>query len=65
MEMSRKFDGKKYMWDGAEYKDEPEARAALESYASNGFDTKTIQEGGAFYVFTRRLAAEIKVEGAT
>ncbi|MBI5574950.1 MAG: hypothetical protein HY896_01145 [Deltaproteobacteria bacterium] len=65
MEIARKFEGKKYMWDGAEYKDESEARAARESYASNGYDARTFQEGGAFYVFTRKLATEVKVESAT
>lgn len=53
------------MWDGAEYKDETEARGALETYVSNGFDAKQIQEGGGVYVFTRRLVTDIKVEGAS
>lgn len=65
MEISRKFEGKKYMWDGAEYKEETEARGVLETYVSNGFDAKQIQEGGGFYIFTRRLVTEIKVEGAS
>ena len=65
MDISRKFDGKKFMWDGAEYKNETEARGALESCVSNGYDVKQIQEGGEFYIFTRKVATEIKVEGAT
>ena len=65
MEISRKFEGKKYMWDGSEYKDETEARGAMETYTASGFDTKQIQEGGAFYVFTRRVVTEVKVVGAT
>lgn len=64
MDLARKFDGKKFMWDGVDYMEEAEARAALEKYAGDGFETRTFQEGGAFYVFTRRLATEIKVEGA-
>ncbi len=63
MDISRKFEGKKYMWDGSEHNEETEARGALESYVSNGFDAKQIEEGGAFYVFTRKLVTEVKVEG--
>ena len=63
MDISRKFDGRKFMWDGAEYKEETEARGALETYVSNGFDAMKIEEGGAFYVFTRKVATEVKVEG--
>jgi hypothetical protein len=64
MDMSRKFEGKKFMWDGAEYKDDAEAGKALETYKDSGFDAIQIQEGGGVYVFTRRLVTEIKVEGA-
>lgn len=63
MDISRKFEGKKFMWDGAEYKEETEARSALGTYLSNGFDAKQIEEGGAFYVFTRKVVTEVKVEG--
>jgi hypothetical protein len=64
MDISRKFEGKKFMWDGVEYKEESEACAALETYSASGFDARKILEGGAFYVFTRKVVAEVKVEGA-
>ena len=64
MQASKILDGKKYMWDGAEYPDEAAAAAAAENHRSAGFETAMIPEGRAFYVFTRRVVTEIKLEGA-
>jgi hypothetical protein len=64
MEKSKTIDGKKFMWDGMEYKDENEARSALEKYESDGFEARRVAEDDKFYVFTRRVATEVKVEGA-
>ena len=63
MDISRKFDGKKFMWDGADYKDDAEAGKALETYKGSGYEAIQIQEGGEFYIFTRKLVTEIKLEG--
>jgi hypothetical protein len=64
MEISRIIDGKKFMWDGVEYKDGNEANGVVEKYRTNGFETSLILEQDKFYVFTRRVVTEVKVEGA-
>ena len=64
MRKSMLMDGKKYMWDGVEYRDESEANGAVENYAAAGFETRRIRENGRDYLFTRRVVTEIKVEGA-
>lgn len=62
MDVSRKFDGRKFMWDGVDYKGDAEAGNALETYRGSGYEAIQIQEGGAFYVFTRKVVTEIKLE---
>ncbi len=64
MRASTVIDGKKFMWDGAEYGDESGALDASERYASQGFETRVIREGGKPFVFTRRVVTEITLEGA-
>ncbi len=64
MQISKIIDGKKFMWDGVEYKDENEANSVVEKYRSDGFDTRIINEENKFYIFTRRVVTEVKVEGA-
>ena len=58
MELSRRFDGKKYMWDGETYADESRARQAATNYESAGFEAQLVSEDSAFYVFTRREVKE-------
>jgi regulation of enolase protein 1 (concanavalin A-like superfamily) len=57
------IDGKKYMWDGIEYEDENEANSAVETYSSSDFEVKMVKEGSKYYVFTRRVVTDVKVEG--
>jgi hypothetical protein len=57
------LDGKKYGWDGEDYESESAARENMLKYSSNGFATKLIEEEGKYFVYTRRVAAEIVVEG--
>lgn len=64
MHLSKIIDGKKFMWDGVEYKDDNEARSVMEKYKSTGFEARLIKEESKFYIFTRRVVAEVKVEGA-
>jgi hypothetical protein len=55
MDISRLFEGRKYMWDGAEYISESELTGKEEHYHSLGFEVKSASEGGKYYLFTRRL----------
>lgn len=57
------FDGHKFMWDGKEYESEDEAKKVQEEYIKNNFETRLIQEGNKFLVYTRRVVKEIVLEG--
>ncbi len=63
MPVARIIDGKKFMWDGSEFAEAEEARRIAENYESTGFESQVVEEGGKFYVFTRKVVTEIKVEG--
>ncbi len=60
---SKKFDGKKFMWDGKTYQTEDVAKEAENTYRENGFETRSISEDDHFSVYTRRLVTEIVLEG--
>lgn len=59
MDLSRLFDGRKFMWDGAEYDSETEIQNKEEHYRSLGFEVRSLAEGGKYYVFTRRVVTSI------
>ena len=63
MELSRRFDGKKFMWDGQVYPDRKQAEAAAEKYQADSFQTQLITEENQYFVFTRREVKEVIVEG--
>lgn len=62
MNLSKIFEGKKFMWDGGEYKDEKEANEILNKYKNDGFEVYLYKENEKFYVFTRREVKEVKIE---
>lgn len=64
MPLVKVIDGKKFMWDGSETEDGKDAAAASEKYESAGFETRLIEEGGKYYLYTRKVVTEVKVEGA-
>jgi len=59
---SETFDGMKYMQDGRVYGSREDAEKAMESYKSEGFDVRLLEEGGAFLVFSRRVVQAAKEE---
>jgi len=67
MEMSKIINGKKFMWDGAEYPDIKAAGETAQKYKNDGFEAEIIEEiieeEKKFYVFTRRVVKEVVVEG--
>ena len=63
MQLSRIFDGKKFLWDGSTYNDEKSAFEISQKYESDGFETKVINEEDKYFVFSRRIVKEIIVEG--
>ena len=63
MELARIFNGKKFMWDGIIYSDEKERREVAQKYKDDGFEVEMVEEGGEYFLFTRRVVTEIVVEG--
>jgi hypothetical protein len=59
----RFFEGHKYMWDGEVYPSHEDAEAKSEEYAANEFETRLVEEGDEFLVYTRRVVTEVVVEG--
>ncbi len=62
MDLSRRFEGKKFMWDGQTYAGETQAGEAIRKYESEGFQTQMITEEGSTYVFSRKEIKEIVIE---
>ncbi len=63
MELARIFNGKKFMWDGKVYADEKERREIAQKYKGDGFEVELVEEGGEYFLFTRRVVTEVVVEG--
>jgi hypothetical protein len=59
----RYFEQKKYMWDGVNYVDQAAAKQAAEAYQQQGFETRMAEDGEAVFIYTRRVAAEVVVDG--
>jgi hypothetical protein len=63
MELARIFNGKKFMWDGKIYTTEKERREVAQKYKDDGFEVEMVEEGGEYFLFTRRVVKEVVVEG--
>ena len=66
MELSRRFGGKKFMWDGNTHSTEEQARQKAREYQERGFQVEMVvvrDSDDKFYLFTRREVKEIVVEG--
>ncbi len=63
MELSRRFEGKKFMWDGKTYPDENQAQEKLLKYQADGFLSLLVKEENQCYIFTRREIKEVVIEG--
>jgi len=64
MELARIFNDKKFMWDGRVYTNEKEGREIAQKYKDDGFEVELVEEGGEYFLFTRRVVKEVVVEGA-
>jgi len=63
-EISKRFDGRKYMWDGVIHAGEAEASAKADSYVKDGFETRVIEHEGGFAVYARRaVTGTVQPEG--
>ena len=57
MELSRRFGGKKFMWDGNTLSTQEQAREKAREYQERGFEVEMVREHNSddrFYLFTRR-----------
>jgi hypothetical protein len=57
------FDEKKFMWDNVKYPDTAAAQTASEAYEADGFEVRIVEEEEGTFVYSRRVAAEVVVEG--
>ncbi|MFH1297583.1 MAG: hypothetical protein ABIJ04_09960 [Bacteroidota bacterium] len=62
MENVKYFDGKKFMWDGKTHENENDVQKMKAEYELNNFETKIVQEEEKYFLFTRRVVAEIVIE---
>ena len=62
-ESVRFFEGHKYMWDGLVYETRGEAEGKRAEYGEKDFETQLVESEEAFLVYTRRVVAEVVVEG--
>ena len=60
----RLIDGVKFMWDGRDYETADEAAKVKEEYEQEAFETRIVEEGDKYHVYTRRVVTEVEVEGA-
>jgi len=51
------------MWDGRAYTNEKERREIAQKYKDDGFEVELVEEGGEYFLFTRRVVEEVVVEG--
>jgi len=57
-------EGKKFMWDGQTYDDREKASCVAESYQNENFQIQMVEEGGKFFVYSRRAVTEVVVTAA-
>jgi len=55
--LARKFDGKKFLWDGRTYESPAAAQEVMEGYAKDGFEVQMFEDDGHYLVYSRRVAA--------
>jgi hypothetical protein len=63
VEQARYVDTEKYMWDGAVYDTEEEAKQKKSEYEENEFQVQLVQQEGKYLLYTRRVVTEIVLEG--
>jgi len=62
-DLSKIIQGKKFMWDGAVYESEKEAKDVNEKYKNDNFEVEMIEEENHYLLYTRRVVKEIVLEG--
>lgn len=60
----RFFEDKKFMWDNVLYETKEEAENAQNKYENDKFEARLVEQDNKYFVYTRRVVTEVKVEGA-
>lgn len=55
--LAKKFEGRKFMWDGAVHETEDQARQTMEAYRKEGFEVQLDRDADQYLVYSRRVAA--------
>jgi len=55
-------DGKKFIWDNEKYLNEEDAKNKSSRYKNDGFEVFLSNEGEKFFIYTRRIVTEIKID---
>jgi ferredoxin len=56
--LSREVAGKKFVWDGANYVTRDDARQAMETYQTDGFEVHLFLEEDKYLIYTRKLVTQ-------
>ncbi len=62
--IARRFDDKKFMWDGRIYETEEKAKEMMKEYQTRNFETRILKEEEKYLLYTRRVVTEVVVEGS-
>lgn len=63
MDLARVFDSKKFMWDSKTYENEKDMKEVQQKYLDDGFEVQVVNEENNYFIFSRRVASEVLVEG--
>lgn len=56
-------DTRKFMLDGETYQSHKDAEDKKHEYEGSNFEVRIVEDGGKHYIYTRRVVAEIMLEG--
>jgi hypothetical protein len=57
-------EGKKFMWDGGSLESGEDAARVAEGYQKEGFEVRTVMQGGKFLIYTRRVVKAVAATAA-
>ena len=55
------IDGKKFLWDGRLFETGDEALREADAFEKDNFEVRTVEQGGKYLVYTRRVVKEVIV----
>ena len=66
-DLSKRINGKKFMWDGVVYESEKEAQDTMQKYKNDGFEVEMveehIEEQKKHLLYSRKVVTEIVLDG--